>query len=102
METLNYVRERKEEVKRIIRDYLDGFYDNKKLNFRKFDEESYVDSAMEGELVETINGELLDDEQCDEVVGNDDYYNYIDKLFDEVLEEEKYWEVKEFIETNYN
>ncbi len=87
----------KEEVKDVIREYFENF-----IHKGEFDEESYENSAMEGELLETINDELFDDDERIEA-EDDEAQEYIDELVDEVLDEdiEGFDLIKDYLEQEY-
>jgi hypothetical protein len=87
----------KEEVKDVIREYFENF-----IHKGEFDEESYEDSAMEGELLETINDELFDDDERIEA-EDDEAQEYIDELASEVLDEdiEGFDLIRDYLEQEY-
>lgn len=89
----SYLVKIKEEVKDVIRDYFKGFLIN-----GEFDDEAYEDSAMEGDLIDSISAELLDDNKQIIMIGDDEAYKYVDELVNEVLEEPGMEEIKEYFE----
>jgi hypothetical protein len=87
-----YLNQNKEEAKDIIREYLQDF-----LHSKVFDEEAYENSAMEGELIDTINGMMFGDDEG--IMAEDDEANeYLNELVDEVLEEPNMEPIKIYFE----
>ena len=85
------LKDNKKEIKVIIRDYFENFIKDD----GQFDVEAYEDSAMEGEMVEAINGELCDEYECI-MAGDDKAYEYVDKLADKVLKEPGFEEIVKY------
>jgi hypothetical protein len=88
MTAKQYMVLHKEEVEDIIRDYFKNFLIENDLNSidDTFDTDAYEKSAMEGELVDEINDVLFGDEEGI-MAGDDEAYEYIEELADEVIYE---------------
>jgi len=97
--TKKYLKSHKEEVKDIIREYYQDFLIQADLNSpdEVFDEEAYEDSAMEGELVDAINEQIFNDNEGI-MCGDDEAYDYVDELADEVLKEPTMETVKKYFD----
>ena len=91
MNTIKFLRKNKGDVLKVIHNYFENFIDEEGC----FDEAAYEDSAMEGELVDEINGEFFDEEDS---IMEEDEYNIIDQYVDEVLTWEGMEEIKEYFD----
>ena len=93
MTAVDYISKNEDLIKKFIFQYFLNFVDGDTFN-----EDAYEDSAIEGELIEEVNTEFFGEGEfmCDD----EDEFNYIDRLADEVIEWEGLESVKEYFETN--